>query len=129
MMMDNNPIAQQAQQVSAELIGLRVMLPAPCPRCCSSIAALGAGKAMHKASVICQCERYLGWVSAETYSFLTETVRNFGKPTEPIQIRHRMSLAPRCEGCGDIPEQTKFDFASGVQAPSEENDIGPAISP
>jgi hypothetical protein len=69
------------------LIGLEVSLPDACPRCALTIAVIGAGRAMHKASLHCRCGRHRGWVSEEPYQFLRKTIELFGRPTTPIAIR------------------------------------------
>jgi len=80
--------AQQERDAN-NLIGLAVRMPKPCPRCRGTHANLGAGRGPHVGSLMCACGRHLGWVSHETYAFLSATVRRFGRPTSPIQIRRR----------------------------------------
>lgn len=71
----------------AGVIGLEVKLPRHCP-CGHDLMTIGPGKAMHKASLHCsRCGRHGGWVSNESYAFLIETVRLFGRPSDPIEIR------------------------------------------
>jgi hypothetical protein len=70
-----------------DLIGIAVVMPAPCPRCNGTFAAIGAGRGPHAASLRCACGRHLGWMSKESHGFIAATVRQFGRPTEPIQIR------------------------------------------
>src|SRR5262245_44366541 len=69
------------------LVGLAVEMAIPCPRCRGTRATIGAGKAMHTAGLMCACNRHLGWVSKQSYDFIAETVRLFGRPTEAIEIR------------------------------------------
>jgi hypothetical protein len=115
-------------QAARNLVGLQLRLPKPCPKCCGVFAQIGGGRGPHKASIICACSRYLGWMSQETFNFISETVRNFGTPTEPILVRHRSPPAPRCESCGDTPEQTSLQFADGSQASFADTATGPASS-
>jgi len=68
------------------LIGLAVEMPAHCPRCNSTAAAIGASRAPHPASLICACGRHCGWISPATFNFLRKTVRHFGRPTGPICV-------------------------------------------
>ena len=68
------------------LLGLPVELPDLC-HCGSILAAIEAGAGPHHAGLRCACGRHRGWVSTAAYNFLTETVKWFGRPTEPIQIR------------------------------------------
>jgi len=69
------------------LVGVSVTMPAACPRCRGTSATVGAGRGPHAASIMCACSRHLGWMSRESFDFITETVRQFGRPTSPIQIR------------------------------------------
>jgi hypothetical protein len=36
----------------------------PCPKCGGITATLGASAAMHEASLICTCTRFIGWLAA-----------------------------------------------------------------
>jgi hypothetical protein len=74
---------------SAPLTGLAVVMPRPCKYCGSTDAVIGAGSGPHAASLICECERQIGWMSKEAHTFLTETVRQFGRPTKPMRISRR----------------------------------------
>jgi hypothetical protein len=78
--------AQIDMSSAAPLVGLAITLPECCPRCSGHIAVVGAGRGPH-AAILCLCGRHLGWMSREAFSFLTEAVRRFGRPTTPIQIR------------------------------------------
>jgi hypothetical protein len=42
---------------------------------------------MHAASLICACDRFLAWVPQEQFNFISETIRVFGWPTEPVKWR------------------------------------------
>jgi len=77
------------------IIGLRVITQNQCPRCRCTAAKLGAGRGPHHASLMCVCGRFLGWISQETFNFVTEVVQRFGRPTEPIRV-----------------QQSNFDFAA-----------------
>jgi hypothetical protein len=37
-------------------------------------------------SLRCGCGQFRGWLRKETYDFVTATIRQFGKPIEPITI-------------------------------------------
>ena len=63
-----------------------IVMPAPCPRCNGTAATIGAGRGPHCASLMCVCGRHLGWMSRQSHGFITATVRQFGRPTEPIRI-------------------------------------------
>jgi hypothetical protein len=68
------------------LLGMPAQLPDPC-RCGSMLAAIEAGVGLHCAGLRCACGRHRGWVSGASHKFLTETVKRFGRPTKPVQIR------------------------------------------
>jgi len=68
------------------LVGLAITLPEQCPRCNGPDAVIGAGRVPHNASVMCVCGRHLGWLSVPTFNFIAETVRQFGRPSEPISV-------------------------------------------
>jgi hypothetical protein len=72
-----------------ELVGLAITLPESCPRCGGHDAWIGAGRGPHKASVLCVCNRHLGWLSIATFNFIAETVRQFGRPSEPICVNRK----------------------------------------
>ena len=71
------------------LVGLAITLPEPCPRCSGHAAVIGVGRGPHKASIMCVCGRHLGWVSMATFNFIAETVRQFGRPSEPICVNRK----------------------------------------
>jgi hypothetical protein len=70
-----------------DLVGLHVILPGACRHCGSHAATIGAGKAMHKAALFCECGRHGGWMSNQSFNFVSEIVSRFGRPTEPIVVR------------------------------------------
>lgn len=76
-------------------IGLTVILPKLCGNCGSDSAAVGSSRGPHHASLLCECcDRHRGWLSGSTYKFLSDVIENFGRPTEPILIRHNQSPPP-----------------------------------
>src|SRR5262245_13352093 len=88
MQLDMFPAAPDVEQ-SNELIGLAITLPEQCPRCHGHDAVIGAGRGPHKASIMCVCGRHLGWMSYATFSFIAETVRQFGRPSAPISVTRK----------------------------------------
>jgi hypothetical protein len=79
------------------LLGLPVQLPDDTCRCGAMAASIEAGCGPHHAGLRCACGLHRGWVSGVTHKFLTETVKRFGRPTKPIQIREpktRMAAPP-----------------------------------
>jgi hypothetical protein len=74
---------------STSIVGLLVsMADRPCRTCGSTNFVVGAGKAMHAASVMCSaCGRHGGWVSQASYAFINEVVDVFGRPEQPIIVR------------------------------------------
>jgi hypothetical protein len=69
------------------IVGLAARMPLPC-RQCGSISAVieSTGTGPHHGSLRCGCGQFRGWVSKTTYDFVTATIQQFGKPTEPIVI-------------------------------------------
>jgi hypothetical protein len=62
--------------------------PDACRACSAVRATMHAGAGPHIASLHCvYCGVRRGWISRETYSFITETIRLAGRPTRPIIIR------------------------------------------
>ena len=76
-----------------ELVGLAITLHEQCPRCGGHDAWIGAGRGLHKASVLCVCGRHLGWLSIATFNFVDATVQQFGRPTEPICVNRQQGAA------------------------------------
>jgi hypothetical protein len=73
---------------SDSIVGLAAKMPSPC-RGCGSVSAVieSTGTGPHHGSLRCQCGQFRGWVSKQTYNFVTATIREFGRPTQPIEIR------------------------------------------
>jgi hypothetical protein len=78
---------------SSSPVGLSVILPRQCGNCGSDNAIIGSSRGPHHASVLCACcGGHRGWLSGTTYRFLSDVIENFGRPTEPILIRHNQSV-------------------------------------
>jgi hypothetical protein len=75
-----------------DLVGLAIIMPAPCPRCHGTAATIGAGRGEHAASLMCVCGQHRGWMGPQSYGFIAATVRQFGRPTEPINAPADLSL-------------------------------------
>ena len=76
------------ESAPSPLIGLEVVIPPrECPSCHSQTFVIGHGCGPHKASMKCTCGKHCGWVSTESFDFISKTVRLFGRPTEPIVVR------------------------------------------
>jgi hypothetical protein len=86
----------------ASLAGLAITLPEPCPRCSGHDAVIGTGRGPHKASIMCVCGRHLGWMSVLTFNFIAETVRQFGRPSEPISVTRK---PPTGDGGSEVTHQ------------------------
>jgi hypothetical protein len=85
-----------SQQVlaSSPWFGLAVAIEREQLCCDNNIAIIGAGTAMHAASLRCaKCGRHRGWLPAATIPFIEETIRHFGRPTEPIVLRTEHIMA------------------------------------
>jgi len=79
--------------IDGSLIGLAITLPEQCPRCNGHDAVIGAGRGLHKASIMCICGRHIGWMSIATFNFINATVQQFGRPTEPICMNRQRPTA------------------------------------
>jgi hypothetical protein len=86
----NAPLQTDLFGTADPLIGLEVELPNKCT-CGSNVALIGAGKAMHKASLHCRCGKHRGWLSNASYNFVRKIVETLGRPQQPIAI-HRGSI-------------------------------------
>jgi hypothetical protein len=76
---------------STSLTGLEVVLPRPC-RCGATVATIGSSAGPHHARLECaRCDGHRGWVSYETYQFLTSIIDEFGRPDQPIAVRFKDS--------------------------------------
>jgi hypothetical protein len=85
---------------SSSPLGLIVIPPRLCRNCGADTAIIGSSAGPHHAGLsCCGCGRHRGWLSGEAFRFLSDAIDSFGRPSEPIVIRHNQS-AP----CGaDIP--------------------------
>jgi hypothetical protein len=44
---------------------------------------------MHHAGLRCiECNQHAGWLSRGAFTFIEMTIEKFGRPTEPITVRH-----------------------------------------
>jgi hypothetical protein len=69
------------------VVGLAAKMPSPCGQCGSLSAVIeSTGSGPHHGSLRCGCGQFRGWVSKATYDFVTATIKQFGRPTEPIVI-------------------------------------------
>jgi hypothetical protein len=81
-----------ASAPSDPLLDLVVTLPDAC-KCGAAEAVIGAGRGPHLASLrCCACEAHRGWLGHQTHSFLTKTVTQFGRPSEPVAIRRARDI-------------------------------------
>jgi hypothetical protein len=77
------------------IIGLAAKMPSPCGGCGSVNATIeSTGKGPHHGSLRCNCGQFRGWVSKQTFDFVTGIIKQFGKPVEPIAIQRN---SPRGE--------------------------------
>ena len=81
------PLEDTSPPSDNPLIGLVVDLQQPC-KCGAYVAVIGCGKGPHLASLRCEaCDEHRGWLSQQTHSFISETIKRFGRPTDPIRVR------------------------------------------
>ena len=90
--------AQCGASGSETLIGLKVELPEPC-KCGSSVAVIGVG--LHASLRCASCQATRGWLSPDTYSFITKISTRFGPLTAPITIRRGERIS---DNSGSDPE-------------------------
>ena len=70
------------------LAGLAVKLEHDRCKCGSDTAIIGAGKAMHHASLTCRsCGRHRGWLSRFTANWIEAVINLHGRPDKPIIVR------------------------------------------
>ena len=79
---------EEATAISTSaVVGLRVILPGRFCICGHNIAAIGSSRGPHHASLICsRCGVHRGWVSGETYRFISTIIDTIGRPVEPINV-------------------------------------------
>jgi hypothetical protein len=67
----------------------------PCPECQSVDCLISSSDAPHSYSeMICVvCNRHRGRLSKRTHVFIDSTIKQFGRPTEPILLRVKNSSA------------------------------------
>jgi hypothetical protein len=86
------------------VLDLTVKLPKPCRACGWTMATIGKGKGPHIAALFCSdYSIFRGWLSHASHHFLSEIVKNFGPPIEPILIRlgTKTSAASMARGTAD----------------------------
>jgi hypothetical protein len=65
-----------------------VVAPRPC-RCGCAMAVLGGSRGPHARELRCEsCDAHVGWLSGESYRFVSDFVSTFGRPAEAIDLRH-----------------------------------------
>ena len=80
------------------VVGLSAKLPdRPCRQCGSVTATIeSTGGGPHHGSLrCCDCGQHRGWLRKETYDFVSASIRQFGKPNEPITIRTHQEISPK----------------------------------
>jgi hypothetical protein len=75
---------------STSIVGLIVtMAERPCRHCGSNAFILGSSCGPHHGRLGCAgCDRHSGWISGETRRFIDSIIDHFGRPDEPIIVRH-----------------------------------------
>jgi hypothetical protein len=92
--------ASPPQDTAADhLIGLQVLLERSIDQrepCHGNLAFLCPGKGPHAYALSCAtCLKFRGWLPKEAVNFISETVRLFGVPDEPLTIRDATQLKPK----------------------------------
>jgi hypothetical protein len=94
-----------------DLIGLPIKLArttdGPCAECGERAVIIGAGPNVASLRCAC-CGRHRGWLPKTVAEFLAALVQRFGRPAEPIVIRHSELAAkmgaPAAEASTSTPE-------------------------
>jgi hypothetical protein len=74
---------------STSVVGLAIIVPRACGNCGAVEVVVGSSAGPHHARLNCRsCGRHSGWMSGTSYSFITKIIEHFGRPTEPITVRH-----------------------------------------
>jgi hypothetical protein len=83
------PLEDTAPPNGNPLMGLAVDLQQAC-KCGAYVVVIGAGKGPHLASLRCEaCDEHRGWLSKQTHSFISETIKQTGSATEPVKVPRR----------------------------------------
>jgi hypothetical protein len=112
---------------SSGILGLVVTLPGECRNCSSPNATIGSSAGPHHARLTCAgCAGHRGWLSAESFRFITEIANKFGRPTTPIVVRrhqstddlvggepgHSAHLKPPTEGTIPMGDRSAYAYGS-----------------
>jgi hypothetical protein len=69
--------------------GLVIEQDRACPNCGAVEIVIGSSAGPHHARLYCRsCEHHCGWLPGQAYRFVSKILDHFGRPTEPIKIRH-----------------------------------------
>jgi hypothetical protein len=75
--------------LSTSPVGLVIEQGRACPQCGTVEMVIGSSANTHAARLTCcGCGPHCGWLSRQTHRFVSEIVTHFGRPTEPIKVRH-----------------------------------------
>ena len=93
--------ADARQFIAADdLIGLTVRPDDDCPACGEGVSIIKAAKPPHVGALVCVgCGKHRGWLPRRARDFITETIKQFGRPNEPIAYRRGLSST---EGNTDV---------------------------
>jgi hypothetical protein len=85
--------ADARQFIAADdLIGLTVRPDDDCPACGEGVSIIKAAKPPHVGALVCVgCGKHRGWLPRHARDFITETIKQFGRPNEPIAYRRGLS--------------------------------------
>jgi hypothetical protein len=74
---------------STSPLGLVIVQDRACPHCGTAEMVIGSSANMHHARLICcGCNQHCGWLPGQAYRFVSKILDHFGRPTEPIKVRH-----------------------------------------
>jgi hypothetical protein len=73
---------------SSPLVGLRVELPRPCPKCGNNIGVIGGCGGPHANRITCDsCNIFRRWLGHREADFVAEVSAKFGCLSSPIILR------------------------------------------
>jgi hypothetical protein len=99
--MKRDLFGELASKITDPFVGLQIKLDDPC-RCHSYIARVVKGEWLNTPFCCEGCGRERGRLSYATLTFLRRVVEAFGRPAEPIKLKHGnyIETSPQPSGAG-----------------------------
>ena len=74
-------------KITNPIVGLKVQTPTPC-KCRCTIARIAEGQWLNIPLLCTSCGIERGRLSYEMFKFIRRVVETFGRPTQPIKLKH-----------------------------------------